>query len=192
MGSASSTHDEHTLEAVTNCDTSKFMGTWFVHGVKPTFLETTCSNAVETYEYAGRSKNFDIDIGFTYNKGDPITSSLGTANQKGWVQGKHKKNSGLWKISPFWPVKLDYLILEVDDKYYEYTVIGVKSRKYAWIMGRKPTMNRRTFEMLKGLLVQKHKYSLDGFREVPQVWTEAERSKRKLESVIPDEYLKKI
>jgi len=188
MGALSSSDGKPSLEVVTNCDTNRFMGTWFVHGVKPTYLETTCSNAVESYTFVGDSKKFDIDIGFDCNKSDPITSPLTSANQKGWVQGD-KKNSGLWKISPFAPVKIDYLILEIDDVNYEYTAIGVKNRKYAWIMGRKPSMDDETFQMLKDRLVTKHKYSLDGFRQVPQVWTEAERAKRKLENAIPDEYL---
>ena len=191
MGGKCSTDNKIPLETVANCETSKFMGTWFVHGVIPTFLETTCSNAVETYTYVGGdlTKKHDIDIGFDYNKGDPLSSPLKSANQKGWVQGDDKKNSGLWQISPFAPVKIDYLILEVDEVDYEYTVIGVRNRKYAWVMGRKPSMEEETFEMLKERLVTKHGYTLEGFRIVPQVWTEAERSKRKLESAIPDKYL---
>jgi len=190
MGSGFSQDVRPPLEVVANCDTNRFMGTWFVHGVIPTFIETTCSNAVESYSFVGDSKKFDIDIGFDYNQGDPITSALKSANQKGWVQGE-KTNSGFWKISPLPLVKIDYLILEVDDKNYEYTAIGVRNRKYAWIMGRKPSMDDKTFEMLKDRLVTKHKYSLDGFRQVPQVWTDAERTKRKLENEIPDEYLTK-
>lgn len=197
MGAKSSS-EKYPLETVTECETARFMGTWFVHGVIPTFLETTCSNAVETYTYVGddaalskKRGHHDVDIGFEYNKAEPLTSPLGTANQKGWVQGEDRTNSGLWRISPFAPVKIDYLILEVDEVEYGYTVIGVRNRKYAWIMGRKPVMEEETFEMLKERLVTKHGYNLDGLRVVPQVWTEAERSKRKLEGVIADEYLTK-
>ena len=51
------------LTHVPSCDTAKFMGYWFVHGVKPTFLEKTCSNAVERYTLM-EGKNFDIDVDF--------------------------------------------------------------------------------------------------------------------------------
>ena len=49
------------------------MGTWFVIAVKPTFAETTCSNAVEKYTLLDETKDsHDIDIDFTYNpKEDP-------------------------------------------------------------------------------------------------------------------------
>lgn len=163
------------------------MGTWFVHGVKPTFLEKTNSNAVEIYSLAPEGKNHDIDVDFQYNAKEPITSPLKSAPQKGWVVGD-KKNSGKWKVQPFWPAKLDYLILECADDY-DYCVIGYPSRSYAWIMGRKPVMDDNTFNSLKEKLEQKHQYSLDGFRRVPQKWTKEERDKRGLTDVIPDEML---
>jgi hypothetical protein len=44
--------------------------------------------------------------------------------------------------------------------------------------------------MLKKLLVEKHQYSLDGLRDVPQVWTEEEREKRGYtKDQIPDSML---
>lgn len=166
MGNSSSV-SLPALQTVSNCDTAKFMGTWFVHGVKPTLLERTNSNAVEIYTLAPEGKKHDIDIDFTYNAKEPITSPIKAAPQKGWVMGDDKKNSGLWKVQPFWPAKLDYLILECPDDY-DYCVIGYPSRAYAWIMGRKPVMDDDTFNMLKEKLEKKHQYSLDGFRRVPQ------------------------
>jgi apolipoprotein D and lipocalin family protein len=74
------------LQVAENCDTTKFIGTWFVIGVKPTFLETTCSNAVEKYIWHkdGDTKtNYDIDIDFQYNKAEPIISPLKALPQKG-------------------------------------------------------------------------------------------------------------
>jgi apolipoprotein D and lipocalin family protein len=191
MGNASSATALPALQVAAQCDTARFMGVWFVIGVKPTIFEKTCSNAVENYSFL-TDENNDIDIDFKYNSNEPITSKLKSLPQKGWVQGSDKKNSAEWKVSPFWPVKMPFLILEVDDEY-TYTVIGYPNRDYCWIMARTPTISAETYDMLKKRLVEKHQYSLDGLRDVPQVWTEEEREKRGFtKDQIPDSMLQSI
>ena len=178
------------LKAVEHCDTAKFMGTWFVIAVKPTMFEKTCSNAVERYTWNQDGQGADIDIDFRFNQANPITSKLKSLPQKGWIQSSDKSNSGKWKVSPFWPLKMPYDIIEVDEKDYMYTVIGYPSRSYCWVMYRKPQMPKATYDMLTKRLVEKHQYSLEGLRKVPQVWTREEREKRGISNVeIPDSML---
>jgi hypothetical protein len=59
-------------------------------------------------------------------------------------------------------------------------------------MSRKPTMDNELYETIKQKLVDKHQYDLEGLRKVPQKWTRAERAKRKLENIIPDEFLEDL
>merc|ERR1712232_493346 len=164
------------------------MGTWFVIGVKPTIFERTCSNAVEKYSLV--DKSYDINIDFQYNQNDPISSKLKSLPQKGWVLGKDKTNSPNWKVSPAWPVKLPYIILEVDED--DHCVIGYPSRDYCWIMSRKPQMDEKKYNGILKTLETKHKYDLKGLRKVPQVWTKEERSKRGLDNEIPDHRLTEL
>lgn len=187
----SSTPSLPPLQVATNCDTAKFMGSWFVIGVKPTMFEKTCSNAVEKYTWHKDAKDkHDIDIDFQYNNVEPITSTMKSLPQKGWIQGDNKENSALWKVSPLWPIKMPYLIIEVDETNYNYAVIGYPSREYCWILCRTPIMEDKQYDMLTGLLVSKHQYSLDGLRKVPQIWTAEERTKRGLtQTEIPDSML---
>mmetsp|Transcript_135873 Transcript_135873/g.202075 ORF Transcript_135873/g.202075 Transcript_135873/m.202075 type:complete len:191 (+) Transcript_135873:133-705(+) len=188
MGNSSSS-SLPKLQTVATCDTSRFMGTWFVVGVKPTMFETTCSNAVEKYSLTEEGKGHDVDIDFQYNEKEDMSSKLKSLPQKGWILGD-KSNSGKWKVSPFWPVKMPYPIIELDDKDYSYCVIGYPSRDYCWIMARKPVMPEDTYNALTTKLVEKHQYSLEGLRKVPQTWTREEREKRGLTNVeIPDELL---
>mmetsp|Transcript_23541 Transcript_23541/g.33022 ORF Transcript_23541/g.33022 Transcript_23541/m.33022 type:complete len:198 (+) Transcript_23541:81-674(+) len=194
--SASSKSALPALQTAQNCETAKFMGTWFVHGVKPTMFEKTCSNAVEKYSLTddgeGTKKKYDIGIDFQYNQADPITSPLKSLPQKGWLQGKNRENTSLWTVSPMWPIKMPYLILEVDEQKYEYCVIGYPSRDYCWIMGRKPEMPENTYNMLVKKLEEKHQYDLNGLRRVPQKWTREEREKRGLtKEEVPDSMLSK-
>jgi apolipoprotein D and lipocalin family protein len=176
------------FETAPKCVTDRFMGHWFVIGVKPTPFETTCSNAVEIYTRV-ENKNHDIDIDFQYNKKNPITSPLKHLNQKGWIRGEDKNDSSNWTISPFGPIKLPYPIIELDDENYQYTVIGNPQRSYVWIMARTPVMDDTLYNTLKERLVEKHSYDLQGLRKVPQKWTREERAKRNLENVIPDDLL---
>jgi len=177
------------LELVPRCETAKFMGTWFVVGNKPTYFETNASNAVERYTLlVGEEKSHDVDIDFQYNDGEPTVGKLKSLPQKGWVVGDPAVSSK-WKVSPFWPVKLDYPIIELDDENYEYCVIGYPSRQYLWIMSRLPTMTDDTYDMLVKRCVEKHGYD-SNIRKVPQKWTSEEREKRGLTSKeVPDELL---
>ena len=179
------------LQTVASCDTAKFMGTWFVIGVKPTMFEKTNSNAVEKYTLMPTDKSYDVNIDFQYNvEEDPFTSKLKSLPQKGWIIGDDKSNSGDWKVSPFWPIKMPYPIIEVDEHNYEYCVIGYPSRDYCWIMSRTPQMSNELYTDITKRLVNKHQYDINGLRKVPQIWTKSERTKRGLTSnEIPDTML---
>ena len=182
------------LVPASSCLTEKFMGPWFVIAVKPTVFEKHNSNAVETYTWVSKDNpkaKYDIDIDFQFNKRENGPASpLSSMGQKGYIQGPDKSNSGLWKISPLWPLKLDYFLLEVE--YDDYCIVGSdRNRNYAWIMSRTPQMKDRTYEKCIQLLKEKHQYDLEGLRKVPQIWTKEERSKRGLDKVIPDRMLQK-
>jgi apolipoprotein D and lipocalin family protein len=193
MGNAGSSSKLPPLQVAASCDTAKFMGTWFVIGVKPTMFEKTCSNAVEKYTWVSQSNpksGHDIAIDFQYNKDLTPDSPLKSMPQKGWIQGDDTSNSATWRVSPLWPIKMPYLILEVDDQCQEYTVIGYPSRDYCWIMARTPQLPDATYNKLTKLLEEKHQYDLEGLRKVPQIWSRAEREKRGLtEKEIPDSML---
>ena len=182
------------LKTIASCDTTRFMGTWYVIGVKPTYLEKTCSNAVEKYTLLDeKCGDHDIDIDFKYNKKEnPLDegNKVKSLPQKGWVQGGNRLQSGDWKVSPFWPVKMGYPIIELDEKDYSYAVVGYESRLYVWILSRTPTMDDDVYEGLKQKLAKDHQYDLNGLRKVPQVWTAEERAKRGLTNEeLPDSFL---
>jgi len=91
---------------------------------------------------------------------------------------------GLWVAQPklagmATPIKADYLVLDVGGKGpafdasgkvadpYNYVVVGVPDRAYAWIMCRSTSMDAGLFKKLKGDLVEKFKYDLEGWVDVP-------------------------
>ena len=110
--------------------------------------------------------------------------------QKGWVQGDNRLKSGDWKVSPVWPIKMTYPIIELDETDYSYAVIGYPSRAYCWILSRQPTMDDKLYKDITTKLVDNHQYDLEGFRRVPQKWTAEERTKRGLtEEELPNSFL---
>lgn len=201
--SSSSSSNLPALQTVSNCITERMMGTWFVIAVKPTAFETHNSNAVERYTWLEQKSHIgnDFAIDFQYNADEPITSKLKSMPQRGWIDDKlsvHvdkedriKTKTGNWLVSPMWPLKLPYLLLEVDTENYNYCVVGYPSRAYCWIMGRTPQMDDTLYQTLIDKLKNKHQYDLDGLRKVPQKWTVEERAKRNLVNEIPDSMLEK-
>ena len=163
--------------------------------MKPAPLETTCSNAVEKYSLIedDDGKGHDIDIDFKYSPDEDPLGEHGKVRslpQKGWVQGDDRLRSGDWKVSPLWPIKMGYPIIELDEKQYSYAVVGYHNRKYCWIMSRTPVMGESLYTDIKKRLVEKHQYDLAGLRKVPQIWSEQLRSERGLTSQeLPDSFL---
>jgi len=103
---ASSTKLE-PLKPVDNVPVRQLFGTWFVIAVMPTIFEKGAHNAIETYSDGGKPGAVDID--FRYNK-NALDGPLKKLPQTGssWYDDK----TAGWKVSPFWPVKMPYLVID--------------------------------------------------------------------------------
>jgi apolipoprotein D and lipocalin family protein len=123
-------------------DMERFMGDWYVVAGRFTMFEKNMFNAVETYKWNAKEQR--IDIGFTYNQGS-FTGPVRSIPQKGWIH--NSETNAHWKVSPFWPLRLDYLIIGLAADY-EWTVIGVPNEKYVWIMSRNPQLPKETIKTI--------------------------------------------
>jgi apolipoprotein D and lipocalin family protein len=65
-------------------DMARYMGTWYVIGVKPTYFEIGAVNAVEVYTLNSKQ---EIDIEFTFNPKSP-DAPLQKIPQKGFIHDK--------------------------------------------------------------------------------------------------------
>jgi apolipoprotein D and lipocalin family protein len=115
---------------VDKVEIEKFMGDWFVIAGRVTFLEKGGFNPLEQYKYV----NGKIEIKFSFNK-DSLTGPIKKIPQTATIIDT--ETNAYWKVSPFWPLKFDYLVIGLADNY-EWTAIGVPSQKYLWIMFRTP------------------------------------------------------
>ena len=135
------------------------MGKWYVIASRPTSFEEGAYNAVEIYTY--NSKKDEIDIDFTYNK-NSLSGEKKSVPQKGYVIDKI--NNSYWKVSPFWPLKFDYLIIGLD-KNYEWCVIGVPDEKFIWIMARTPVVQDDVYNKILGNIKDLN-YNIENIKRV--------------------------
>ncbi len=150
------------MKTVEKVEIERFMGKWYVMAGRFTFLEGQVHNGVELYKW--NEKENRIDISFTFNKGS-LTGQEKSIPQKGWI--KNEKTNAHWKVSPFWPLKFDYLVLDLAPDY-SWTAIGVPNGKYLWIMSRnKQTDKNKIDEILARL--KKSGYPVNDIVIVPHL-----------------------
>ncbi len=149
-----------TVESV---DIQKFMGKWYVVAGRTSFLEKGAHNSLE--EYFWNEKENRIDIRFSFRKGS-FKGKLKKIPQKAWIE--NKKTKAHWKVQPIWPLKLDYLVIALDESY-QWSIIGVPSQSYVWIMTRKPNPSAEEIDLLISKLDELN-YSSKDIKLVPQKW----------------------
>ena len=142
-GCASNPRYEKTVDRV---EIEKFMGNWYVMAGRFTPFEKDVHNGIETYSWNETEKR--IDIAFTYNK-KSFDGEQKSYPQKGWIY--NTSTNAHWKVQPFWPLKFDYLIIDLASDY-SWTVIGVPNQDYVWIMARDYTISRSKLdEIIKSM-----------------------------------------
>jgi len=153
-----------TIPTAKQVDLQRFMGDWYVIGNIPTRPERDAFNAVESYTLQPDGR---IDTRFRYREGG-FDGPLKTMNPVGRVVPG--TGNAVWGMQFVWPVKAEYVIVDVD-KDYGLTIIGRSKRDYAWIMARTPSIPEPAYEAavtrLKAL-----GYSVENLRRVPQRWPE--------------------
>jgi apolipoprotein D and lipocalin family protein len=135
---------------VQNLDLTKFMGDWYVVAGRTTYFEKGAYNSLEQYTWNEAKQR--IDINFSYNKGS-LDGPKKVIPQKAWVF--NNETNAHWKVQPIWPLKMDYLVLEIDPDY-KWTAVGVPNQNYLWIMSREKQMNDELLNSIVKSLDQKN------------------------------------
>ena len=102
---------------------------------------------------------------FYFNK-DSFDGKVKKIPQKGWIQ--NKETNAYWKVSPFWPLKFDYLVIALADDY-SWTAIGVPNQKYLWIMADDWYMDDEKLAEVTKVIKDKG-YSVENIVRIPQKW----------------------
>lgn len=150
------------MKTVTYVDIERFMGDWYVIANIPTFIEKGATNAIESYKMGPTGA---IETTFTFFKDSP-NGDKKTYRPTGFI--KNKETNAEWRMQFLWPFKMPFLIIDLDEEY-TYTVIGIPSRKYVWIMARASSMNDTLYN---GILSQLSDlgYDISLIQKIPQDW----------------------
>jgi apolipoprotein D and lipocalin family protein len=125
----------HKLQTVEKVDIDKYAGKWYEIANYPPRFQKGCS--CTTAEYAITGKRFIR-----------VTNECKVGNKFKKISGKafiiRGSNNAKLKVRFFWPFSGKYWIIDLDDNY-QWAVVSNPSRKYLWILSRKPSMENDTF-----------------------------------------------
>ena len=150
------------LETVDYVDINRFMGDWYVIANIPTLIEKGATNAIESYKL---SSDGTIETTFTFYKNSP-NGPKKVYRPKGFI--KNKDTNAEWRMQFIWPFKMPFLIVDLDDEY-SYTVIGIPSKRYVWIMARSPIIGDDIYDGIIDRL-SKSGYDTSSIQKLLQDW----------------------
>jgi len=145
---------------VNSVDLPRYMGDWYVIAHIPYALERGKVGTLDRYAMRPDGKMDNI---FLFRKGSldaPLEQWKGVA----WVH--NKKTNAEWRVQFLWPFRNAYLILDLD-KDYQWSAVGLPSRKLAWILSRTPTLPEETYTGIVKRLGEKG-YDTSKLARVPQ------------------------
>ena len=131
---------------VSSVDLQKYSGKWYEVARKQNWFQRQCASGT-TAEYTPLPDGKIRVVNSCLRKDGTPSSITGKATA---VPGS---NNAKLKVSFFGPFAGDYWVLGLDKKNYQWALVGHPSRKFLWILSRKPTLNPTEYEALVGLAV---------------------------------------
>ncbi|MBB5034766.1 lipocalin family protein [Prosthecobacter vanneervenii] len=148
------------LKTVPKVDLQRYQGDWFVFAHIPYLLEKGKVGTLDRYALRADGRMDNI---FLFRRGSldaPLEQWKGVA----WVH--NKETNAEWRVQFFWPLKVPYLIIDLDPDY-RWSVVGYPNRKLAWVLSRKPVLDEATYNgILERMAMQGYDTSL--LAKVPQ------------------------
>jgi len=141
-------------------DLQRFMGTWYVIGRVPNFIER--GHVASVNEYALRDDN---KVAITYRYRDGFGEPLQEVRARASVDadsGNHAWRTWFYRIVP-----THSRVLEVAPDY-SWAMIGYPGREMAWIFARQPDMDKALYKELAERLRDEYGVNTDKLKRVPQ------------------------
>jgi apolipoprotein D and lipocalin family protein len=136
---ASCSSSMKTLTTVRDIDINKYSGKWYEIARLPNSFEKglICTTAEYTLRDDGKITVFNTG----QKENDP--GKVKTIKGKAWVPDKNEP--GRLKVQFFWPFTGGYYIFHLDQENYQYALVGDPSRKFLWILARKPVIENSLY-----------------------------------------------
>lgn len=148
-------------ETVSTLDLNKYMGTWYEIARFQNPFEKDLVGVTATYGLQEDGKIRVLNAGWKETLDGDYDAAVGTAKQP------NPAEPGKLKVSFFFIFYADYYVLEVDTVDYQYALVGSSDPNYLWILGRKPQMKPKIYDMLLKEAA-KLGYDTTQFYKVPQ------------------------
>jgi len=135
------------LPIVDYVDLDRYLGKWYEISSLPQSFQKGCTATMAEYSMRGDG---DIKVLNSCRLNSP-DGKLKEAEGRAWV--KDKKTKAKLKVQfflkefKFFLFAGNYWILDID-KNYESVLVGEKSRKYLWILSRKPFLSSKRYDEL--------------------------------------------
>ncbi|PII19328.1 hypothetical protein CR919_14485 [Stenotrophomonas sp. LMG 10879] len=141
-------------------DLQRFMGTWYVIGRVPNFIERGHVTSVNQYELRE-----DHKVAITYRYRDGFGEPLQEIRARASVDpdsGNHGWRTWFYRVVP-----THSRVLEVAPDY-SWALIGYPGREMAWIFSRTPDMDKGLYKELAERLRDEYGVNTDKLKRVPQ------------------------
>lgn len=136
-----------SAQTLPQVDIQKFQGPWYVIGYKPTFMDGSWINTIESYTWDEKEQRYDVLT--TYKKSpDGKQKSI---TQK--LLPVENSNNAKWIARIWFFIRADYYIYKIADDY-SYVVVGHPKQKYLYIMSRQPVMEDQLYNDLVDFSVE--------------------------------------
>ena len=129
------------LPVVPSVDLQRYMGRWYEIARLPAWFERSCASDA-TARYTLQSDGTIRVVNECRRADGSRKVAQGIARKA----SSHGPNSKL-KVRFFWPFSGDYWILDLDPQY-GWVLVGEPSRKYLWILARKPKLDSTVYARL--------------------------------------------
>ncbi len=149
------------VETVENFEVQRFLGQWHEIARYPHSFEKDLVGVTANYSMREDGLIKVVNKGFKKSLQGPVKEAVGKAKiPDSSIPSK-------LKVSFFWIFYADYFVLELDQKNYQWAVIGSSSPKYLWILSRTPQMDEDQYKKLLEL-IQLRGYDLGKLERVLQ------------------------
>lgn len=139
-------------------DLRRYAGQWHEIAHLPMFFQRKCVDNI-TATYTPNPDGTITVLNACRCKDGSMEASEGVARKVSGQPGALKVRFAPAWLSRIPAVWADYWIVELDPDY-QWAVVGGPSRKYMWVLSRKPSMDRQLFEQIKNRARQRG-YAVD-------------------------------
>ena len=134
--SLSSCANNNTMKKKTkNINIERYLGKWYEIARYDHKFEKGLTGVTANYSMKPNGKIKVINSGYAGNLNGEYKSVEG----KAYIP--NPDNSGHIKVSFFWIFYADYFVLDIDEKDYNWAIVGSKSNNYLWILCRNPKIS---------------------------------------------------